>query len=70
MARTRCPVAQANQAAHAEFLKKFAAFRQQLAANPDSRSLIAIQIMRELGARLMTHIRRIDTQLRPCAQAK
>jgi hemerythrin len=68
MNRSRCPVAQTNALAHAQFVEKLVAFRQQLAAQPHGETVLTIQVMRELSTWLMGHIRRIDTQLRKCVQ--
>jgi len=63
MAACHCPVAETNKTAPAQFLKKFAAFRQQLAADSSGGSLIAIQLLRELSDWLINHIRRVDAQM-------
>ena len=69
MAECLCPAAQANKTAHALFLKKFAAFRQQLAADSSGGALLAIQLLRELSDWLINHIRRVDAQMLACMQA-
>jgi hemerythrin len=66
----RCPAAQANKTAHAQFLQKFTAFRQQLETRSSSDSVIAIQLLRELSDWLVNHIRHVDAQLLPCIKAK
>ena len=69
MAECHCPASQANKTAHAQFLKKFAAFRQQL-ADSSGGSLVAIQLLRELSDWLINHIRRVDAQMLACIKAK
>jgi len=69
MDKYRCPAAVENKLAHAEFLKKFAAFRQQLAGQSANAMLVSIQMMRELSTWLINHIRRVDAQLRPCVKS-
>ncbi len=68
MERFHCPAAEANKAAHAEFLKKFTVFREQLASQTGRESLIASQLLHELTDWLVNHIRRIDAQLLPYTQ--
>jgi hemerythrin len=63
MEQYRCPVAQANQAAHARFVKRFTAFHQQLVSAPTDNSLVTIQVLRELSAWLINHIRGVDARL-------
>ena len=69
MAECHCPVAETNKTAHALFLKKFATFRQQLAADSSGGALLAIQLLRELSDWLINHIRRVDAQMLACMKA-
>ncbi len=69
MSQYRCPVAHANQAAHAQFVEKFTAFHRQLASAPADNSLMTIQVLRELSAWLINHIRRVDAKLLCSVQA-
>ncbi len=66
---TGCPVAQANAVAHIQFIGKLTAFQQQLTDRPQGDTVLTIKVMRELSTWFMNHIRRVDTQLRECAQA-
>jgi len=66
---TACPVAQTNALAHAQFIDKLAAFRQQLANRSQGDTVLTIKVMRELSTWFMNHIRRVDTQLRACVPA-
>ncbi len=68
MEKFHCPATEINKAAHAEFLKKFASFREQLATHSQGESLIASQLLHELSDWLVNHIRRVDSQLLPYAK--
>ena len=69
MAEHHCPLAETNKTAHAVFLKKLAAFRQQLTADSSGGALLAIQLLRELSDWFMNHIRRVDAQMLTCLKA-
>ena len=63
MDRNRCPIAQANKNAHVEFINKLKAFRAQVESQSASKTVVAIQVLRELSNWLINHIRKIDAQL-------
>lgn len=66
MNRAHCPVAQANKAAHDQFIQKLETFQEQLKSTSSRNILITVQLMREMSNWIVNHIRRIDTQLRTC----
>jgi hemerythrin len=68
MERVHCPLAETNKLAHAEFLQKFAAFRQELARDRNAASLVAIRMLKELSTWLIAHIRNVDAKMLPYAE--
>ena len=69
MEQVHCPLAQANKRAHAEFLVRFGAFQEDLAAQRNSPSVIAVKMLRELSDWIVRHIRTIDARMLPYVQA-
>lgn len=67
MVRVKCPLAAANMAAHAQFRQSFAKARERL-KNPAAGALVAIQVHKELGDWLTSHILKIDVNLRKYPQ--
>ncbi|HEX9076672.1 MAG TPA: hemerythrin family protein [Anaerolineae bacterium] len=69
MEEVHCPLAHANKRAHAEFLVRFGAFQEDLAAQKSSPSVIAVKMLRELSDWIVRHIRTIDARMLPYVQA-
>ena len=69
MESVHCPLAHANKRAHAEFLVRFGAFQEDLAARRNSPSVIAVKMLRELSDWIVRHIRTIDARMLPYVQA-
>jgi len=67
MQRYQCPMAKANEAAHAQFRDTFTKARAKL-AKTNSGALVARQVHTELVAWLSNHILKIDTSLRSCVR--
>jgi hemerythrin len=68
MAQYNCPVAEFNKRAHAQFVEKFGRFyRQWQEGNMDSN--LMRKTFEELALWIENHIRKTDTQLRPCIEA-
>lgn len=65
MHRMRCPTAEANQAAHAQFLRTFAEAKAKL-EKPGASALIANRVHGELVEWIKNHIMKIDMGLRRC----
>ncbi len=69
MARHRCPAAAQNEQAHRAFVATFLELRAKI--NRDGpQPAHAIEIRRVLSSWLVTHITRVDTQLKPCLAAE
>lgn len=64
----RCPVAEKNKQAHAEFINTFHRFYTQWQEGTMTAAL-ATQTYTELENWLVNHILKTDTQLRPCVKA-
>jgi hemerythrin len=68
MDRYQCPVAAQNKQAHQKFIERFGEIREQLAKKePDAASVLAVY--KELRDWIHSHILKIDTNLKSCAQA-
>jgi hemerythrin len=67
MADNRCPVADANKAAHSKFIGKLMDFQKRFAQAGSSSSL-AIEIHDVLKKWLIEHIHQIDTKLLDCVK--
>jgi hemerythrin-like metal-binding protein len=65
MAQYRCPVAEKNKKAHAEFVEKFTRFYEHWQENGLDIS-VTYQTFFELEEWIRTHIGKIDTQLKAC----
>lgn len=65
MHRHRCPVANQNKAAHAHFIKTFKEIRSDFENNGTS-FLLVLKINENLLDWFINHIRKIDTELKPC----
>ncbi|MCD4684619.1 MAG: hypothetical protein K8S97_01610 [Anaerolineae bacterium] len=61
----QCPIAAVNKKAHAEFLSKFTQFYEQWQTRVMDYDLM-LDTYLELGSWIENHIRRVDTQIRPC----
>ncbi len=68
MAKHRCPVAGKNKAAHAKFVQNVGEMRRRLDREGPSAELV-LMMQKSLGEWLVNHIRKVDTNLRPCMQA-
>ncbi len=64
----RCPAAEQNKKAHAEFLAKFAELKKRFEAE-GAKSSIVLEIHSYLGTWLVQHIASIDVQLKHCTVA-
>ena len=62
MARYRCPMAEANKAAHRAFVARFGELRKQFSAE-GAKPTLAIDIYTELTTWLVKHIRGIDAKM-------
>lgn len=62
-----CPFAAQNAAAHKHFVATFQALRDEF-DREGSTSHLVMQVESELLRWFVTHIKRTDTQLRPCVQ--
>jgi hemerythrin len=67
MNKYRCPIADQNKNAHAEFLKKFDRFYTEWQTG-NMTSKLAQKTYNELELWLVNHVARTDTQLRPCVK--
>ena len=67
MLRYRCPVADVNSAAHAEFVHTLAGFRQRHHENGFDRA-DAERLVDFVDQWLASHVGGIDTQLKPCVE--
>jgi hemerythrin len=67
MADYRCPVAEANKAAHNQLITKFKELQTRFASAGAS-STLTLEIHDTLKNWLVTHIRQIDTQLLSCTK--
>jgi hemerythrin len=65
MNRFRCPVAAANQQAHADFLGVFTSFSAEFTQTGPT-SVLALKLKTAVGDWLRNHIVMTDTKLRPC----
>jgi hemerythrin len=64
----RCPVAGANKAAHAKFIRTFTDIKKRLQKDGPS-AMLVLEVQRELGDWLTSHIVKIDTGLKACVMA-
>ena len=67
MEQYKCPAAEANKQAHAEFIDKFGQFYEQWQESVMDWELVQ-QTYVELGDWIENHIRRVDAQLLPCVK--
>jgi hemerythrin len=67
MEEHRCPFAEANKNAHAQFIEMFGQFYEQWQESDTDMALVR-QTYEELGNWIENHIMRIDTQLLTCAK--
>ncbi len=67
MEEHRCPVAGRNKVAHRQFLNEFSKFRERFNAAGATTSLV-LDLKNLASAWLKTHICKVDTNLRGCAQ--
>jgi len=65
MHRLKCPTAQANRHAHAEFLQYFGAMKAEVEAKGVT-SVTVIELQAALGNWLRNHIMKVDTALLAC----
>jgi hemerythrin len=65
MIKYKCPVAAQNAEAHKEFIATFRSFQQEFDQNGASAHLV-VRIESELMRWLTNHIKRTDTNLKPC----
>jgi hemerythrin len=63
----RCPFAAQNLAAHKDFVATFQAFRDEFDRTGPTSQLV-VRIESELMRWLSNHIKRTDTQLKPCVR--
>lgn len=68
MTRYKCPVAEANAAAHKDFVATFTSFKEEYDRNGATAHLV-VRVESELMRWLTSHIKRTDTQLAPCVKA-
>lgn len=69
MAAHKCPVAQQNKDAHAQFLKDFTALGAKFQKEGASLSFV-MEVQQKVLTWLNSHIRGCDAKLRQCASAK
>lgn len=69
MTKYHCPVAAQNEAAHREFIATFNSLSDEFDRDGASAHLV-VRMESELMRWLVTHIKRTDTQLLPCAKGK
>ncbi|MGD0018138.1 MAG: bacteriohemerythrin [Candidatus Limnocylindrales bacterium] len=67
MTRYKCPVAEANAAAHKDFVATFSSFKQEFERDGATAHLV-VRVESELMRWLTGHIKRTDTQLAPCVR--
>ncbi|CAG0989915.1 Bacteriohemerythrin [Anaerolineales bacterium] len=67
MNKYKCPIADQNKKAHAEFIKKFDRFYTEWQIG-NMTSKLAEKTYNELEQWLLHHVARTDTQLRPCVK--
>ena len=67
MTRYHCPVAEANAAAHQDFIMTFSSFKQEFERDGATAQLV-VRVESELMRWLVGHIKRMDTQLAPCVR--
>ncbi len=67
MNKYKCPIADQNKKAHAEFLKRFDRFYTEWQIG-NMTSKLAEKTYNELELWLVNHVARTDTQLRPCVK--
>lgn len=65
MHRLKCPTAQANVQAHAQFRATFAKAKERM-TSPTAGPLVAVQVHRELCDWVTKHIIKVDSGLRQC----
>ncbi len=68
MQENRCPVAGANKLAHQQFIKTFTDIRARLQHDGPTAALV-VEVQRQLGDWLTSHIVRTDSKLRSCVLA-
>jgi hemerythrin len=67
MTRYKCPVAEANAAAHKDFVVTFTSFKEEFERDGATAHLV-VRVESELMRWLMGHIKRTDTQLAECVK--
>jgi hemerythrin len=67
MAKYNCPVAAQNIAAHQQFVETFKSFGEEFDRTGATAHLV-VRVESELMRWLTTHIKRVDTQLKPCVK--
>jgi hemerythrin-like metal-binding protein len=70
MSRHHCPAAEANKAAHQQFLKMFSELQQTATTSRVGASMAAVKLLQQLGLWLSNHIKRVDRQLHPCIHGR
>jgi hemerythrin len=68
MTRYHCPVAEANAAAHRDFVVTFTSFKQEFERDGATAHLV-LRVESELMRWLTGHIKGTDTHLAPCVRA-
>lgn len=68
MHRYRCPAADINRNAHAQFLATFTGLAGRLQTEGPTEA-VQLAVQRELLDWFLQHIKGVDTQLRPCVEA-
>ena len=64
----QCPVAGANEAAHAQFIETVQQFREEYRASGGTRD-IALRMYKVMTNWLVSHIQGVDCELKPCFEA-
>jgi hemerythrin len=65
MNRYKCPAAEVNKKAHAEFLVYFTKMKQEAETNGVTTKTV-LELQLALGNWLRNHIKKVDVSLRPC----
>ncbi|MCF6314364.1 MAG: hemerythrin family protein [Verrucomicrobiales bacterium] len=65
MHRLKCPTAEKNKDAHAQFIDTFLAYRAEIDANESTALDVASRMYKTLTSWLVQHIQGIDTELGP-----
>jgi hemerythrin len=68
MHRYKCPIAQTNDQAHQQFIANYEEIKTEF-ANRGPSFVLVLQINQNLLDWFINHIRKIDTQLKPCMSA-